>query len=389
VTSYDFELAKTRKDIAALEAISQRDQRDLEKRTRLAYCQFHQASLTENESDFETVKQTTSSIIRDFGPKEDICLLRAKLDGRFHRLEEVKRDLQLCPTLAQRHAGRSIAADIDFQEGRYEQARFGWERLIDENRTWDTLARLAHWKGKMGAVEEADCLYREAEEELTAKEMLSFSWLELQRGALALSSGRLGEAKTHYEMASRSFSGHWHADVYMAELLAAEGDFDQAIFLLKSILVRAPKPDLKQALGEMLMWAQRREEAAPWLDAAVAAFLTSVQAGAVHYYHHLARWYADLGGRPDRAVQWARRDVALRSNFSTQSVLAWALFKNGEVGEGLEWIRLALSSGVKDGGIFAAASMLFNAAGDTAQGQYYAHVASEMNPGGHDFHLHN
>ena len=389
MNSYDFELAKTRKDIAALEAICQREPRDLEKGTRLAYRRYHQASLTESEFDFEGVEQTIVAIIRDFGPREDICLLKANLDGRFHRLEQVKQDLRVCPSLARRHAGRAIAADLDFQEGRYEQARVAWEKLIEEDRTWDTLARLAHWTGKMGALEEADRLYQEAEEGLTAKELLSFAWLELQRGALALSWGRLGEAKIHYQRAARSFSGYWQTDKYMAELLAAEGDFEQAIRLLKSVVSRAPKPEFKQALGEILMLAGRKEEARPWSGAAVEAFLTSARGGAVHFYHHLADWYADLGGEPAQAVQWARRDVLLRSNFSTQSALAWALFKNGEVGEGLEWIRLALSSGVKDARIFARASILFDAAGEAAQGDYYAHVASEMNPYGRDLHVHS
>jgi tetratricopeptide (TPR) repeat protein len=389
VTSYDSELAKTREDIAALESISRRDDRDLEKRVRLAYRQFHQASLTENESDFKTVERAISGILRDFGPKEDICLLKANLDGRFHRLEEVKRDLLMCPALARRPAGRSIVADMDFQEGRYEQARIGLEALIDESRTWDTLARLAHWKGKMGDLQEADRLYKEAEDELTAKELLSFAWLELQRGALALSRGHCGEAHTHYQRASASFPGHWITDKHMAGLLAVEGDFGEAVVLLQSVVARAPKPELKQALGELLASIGRMEEARPWLDAALAAFLASVQEGAVHYYHHLADLYADLGDQPAEAVRWARKDVALRSNFSTQSALARALFKNGQVAEGLEWIRRALSSGVQNAGIFATAASLFHAAGDKTQGEHYDRAAREINPAGHILYMHD
>src|SRR5215831_9435487 len=89
MNSYDFELVKTRKDIAALEASWQREPRDLEKGTRLAYRRYHRASLTESEFDFEGVEQTIVALIRDFGPREDICLLKANLDGRFHRLEQV------------------------------------------------------------------------------------------------------------------------------------------------------------------------------------------------------------------------------------------------------------------------------------------------------------
>jgi tetratricopeptide (TPR) repeat protein len=387
--SYDSELAKTRSDVAALKSITLRDSRDVEKRVRLAYRQFHLASLTEDESDYKIVKQTIEDVIRDFGPQEDICLLKANLNGRFHCLEEAKQNLAMCPLLAHRHAGRSIMADIDFQEGRYEQAGIALRALIDENRTWDALARLAHWKGKMGDPDEADRYYEEAEDELTAKEMNSFAWLELQRGALAQSRGRYGKARTHYQRASLSFPGHWRTDEHMAGLLAAEGNFAEAEALLQSVVDCAPKPELKQALGELLVFIGRTEEARPWLDAALMAFLASVQEGAVHYYHHLAHLYAGVLRQPTKAVQWARKDVALRSNFTTQSVLAWALFQNGEVAEGLEWIRIALSSGVQDSGIFATASSLFNASGDEAQGETYARAAAAINPSGHNFHLHH
>ena len=389
MNAYEAELAKTRSDIAALTAISRRDVRDPEKRVRLAYRQFHQASLTGNESDFVAVEQSIEGVIRDFGPKEDICLLKASLDGRFHRLSDVKQDLQMCPSLARRHAGRSILADVDFQEGRYEQARIALETLIDENRTWDNLARLALWKGKMGRPDEADRLYEEAEDELTAKELRSFAWLELQRGALAMSRGRNSKAQTHYQCAAASFPGHWHTDQHVAGLLVAEGYRDEAVELLRSVVARAPKPELKQALGKLLASMGQTEEARSWLDAAVAAFLASAQQGGVHYYHHLAEVYADMEGCSAEAVEWARKDVALRSNFSTQSALALALLKNGEVDQGLVWIRRALASGVQDRGIFATASTLFHAAGDPAEGERYAHAVAEVNPRGHHFHTHS
>jgi hypothetical protein len=70
-------------------------------------------------------------------------------------------------------------------------------------------------------------------------------------------------------------------------------------------------------------------------------------------------------------------------------VLAWALFQNGELAEGLEWIRLALSSSVQDSGIFATASSLFNASGDGVQGETYARAAAAINPSGHNLRHHH
>jgi tetratricopeptide (TPR) repeat protein len=241
----------------------------------------------------------------------------------------------------------------------------------------------------MGDVAEADRLYLEAENELTAKEMRAFAWLELQRGVLAMSRGKFDLARTHYQRASASYSGHWHIDEHIAELLAAEERFDEAVALMESVVARAPKPELKQAFGELLSFLGRTDEAQPWYDAGLAVYLQSVEDGGVHYYHHLADFYADAGGQPAEAVKWARKDISLRSNFSTQSALAWALFQNGQIEEGVEYIRRALSSGVQDGGIFATAAALFAAQGDTTESQRWTNAAAQINPHGHCFHMHH
>jgi len=389
MTGYEDELAKTRRDVGALEATVRRDSRALVERVRLAYRQFHLASLTESEADYEHVEETVGALMRDFAPQEDICLLKANIDGRFHRLSEVRQALALCPRLAQRPCGRAILADVDFQEGRYQQAGRVLSELVEQDRTWDAVARLAHWTSKMGDPDEADHLYGEAEDELTAKEMRSLAWIELQRGALALSRGHCAKARVHSERASASFPGHWRTDAHMAALLAAEGRLTAAEQLLHSAVSRSEKPELKQALGELLASNGKQDESRRWLDAAATAFLNSVQEGGVHYYHHLADLYADALNEPSQAVHWARKDVGLRSNFATQSALAWALFRNTEFGEGVEWIRLALSSGVRDGGVFATASALFHAIGDPARGERYGRAADAINPNRHPFHLHH
>ena len=389
LAGYAEELARAEMDIAQLESLLERHPGDLEKRVRLAYRLFHRASLTGSMAQFETVETAILEAIHQFGPKEDLCLLKANLDFRFHRLAEVRRDLQMSPLLPGRFEGRVLLADLDFQEGRYEAARLGLERLIEENRTWDNLARLAHWKSKLGETAEADQLYAEAEDELTAKQMRSYAWLELQRGVLALTHGRYAEAWTHYRRADEAYPGHWHTDEHFAELLAAEGRFDEAAALFQKVIARAPKPELQQALGELYLFAGRPLEAPPWLDAALAAYLESVRGGGVHYFHHLADFYADARVEPAEAVRWARKDIQMRSNFSTQAALAWALYRNGQLSEALPYIRLALSSGVRDAGIFSTAATLFEAASETAESQRYAHAALQINPKHHNFHMHH
>jgi tetratricopeptide (TPR) repeat protein len=389
LSGFNEELDKARKDVAALMAMSQENPRDPEKRVRLAYRQFHLASLTASPSDMQAVEQTIAQAIADFGFKEDLCLLKANVDARHHRVTEARHILQSCPRLAQRPAARAMLADLDFQEGRYAEAATQIQGLIAENRSWDNLARLAHFKGKFGEHPTADKLYAEAEDELTAKEMRSYAWIELQRGVLAITRGRLEKAREHYERAAAAYPGHWHTDEHMAELLAAEGKFDKAVSLLKSVIDRAPKPELKHELGELLKFAGRDRESQGWFEEALAAYLQSAASGGVHYYHHLTDFYAEAMPNPAEAVRWAKKDLALRSNFSTQTAMALALHLDGQIDEGLRYIKLALSSGVIDGGIFRVASGLLNAAGDASEADRYAAAAEAFNPHGDGFHMHH
>jgi len=383
------ELAQAELDIVALIARRLSHSDDLEKRVRLAYRLFHKASLTGSMIDFDAVDAALRETLEEFGPKEDLCLLKANLDFRFHRIDETRRDLEMCPLLSGRFEGRTLLADLAFQEGRYESARLELERLVVENQTWDNLARLAHWKGVFGDVAEADQLYQEAEDLLTAKQMRSYSWLEIQRGALAFTHGRYDVAWTRYERAADAYPGHWYTDEHFAELLAAEGRFDEAIELLRLVIARTHKPELQQALGELYVFSGRPKEAEPWFAAALQAYLESVECGGVHYYHHLADFYASAREDPPEAVRWARKDLELRSNYSTQAAMAWALYRNGQPTEAIHYIRLALSSGVKDARIFSMAATLFDAAGETAEAQDYAQAAILNNSKHQNFHLHH
>lgn len=389
LAGYKEELAGAETDIAKLESRLQRHGSDLETSVRLAYRLFHRASLTGSMAHFGAVEAAIGETIHEFGPKEDLCLLKANLDFRFHRLAEVRHDLQMSPLLSGRFEGRVLLADLDYQEGRYEAARLGFEQLIQENCTWDNLARLAHWKSKLGDIAEADQLYEGAEDDLTAKQMRSYSWLELQRGVLALTHGHYADAWKHYRRADEAYPGHWHTDEHFAELLAAEGRFEESSQLFQKVIARAPKPELQQALGELYLFTGRFEEAQPWFDRALATYLESVRLGGVHCFHHLADFYADARQEPAEAVRWARKDIEMRSNFSTQAAMAWALYRNGELSAALPYIRLALSSGVQDAGIFSTAATLFEAAGETAESQSYAQAALRINSKHRNFHMHH
>ena len=86
----------------------------------------------------------------------------------------------------------------------------------------------------MGGDAAADRLYAEAEDELTAKEMRQYAWIEVQRGFLRFTHGRYAEARGIIERADQAYPDYWLVDDHTAELLGAEGRYAEAAALYRA-----------------------------------------------------------------------------------------------------------------------------------------------------------
>ena len=387
-TDFARELERTEKDITDLRTSLSAIPQDVEKGTRLAYRLYHRACLTGILSDFGAAAAAVDDVAKRAGHQEDLCLLKANLYFKFHRLPDVKLALHQAPALLRRPEGKVLQADIDFQEGRYQEARAAYEQAIDEDRTWDNLARLAHFQFKMGQVAEADDLYVQAEDELTAKEMRSYAWVELQRGLLQLSRGRYEDALAHYRRAESGYSGYWLIDEHVAELLGAQGKYAEAAALYEHVVARVPKPELQQALGELYQLMEEPDKADKWHSQALETYLRSVDEGGVHYWHHLVDFFADVREDGAAAVAWARKDLTLRDNFATQAALAWALWRHDQFTEAAAFMDRSLASGVVDARLFQSAGTIYLSAGQVDKGERLLRQAREINPHLDRFHVH-
>src|SRR5258708_1715298 len=228
MTDYRTELERIETTIAGLQADALVPPTDTDKATRYVSSLYQRAVLTGNLDALEATEAVIDAAIRQVRFPGDLCFLKAKLAFQLHRLADVRRNLDAIPSLLTSAEGRALRADLDFQAGRYQEARTGYESVLADNRAWDNLARLAHFEAKLGDAMLADRLYWQAEDELTAKEMRSFAWVELQRGLLDLAHGRHDDAAAHYRRADQAYSGYWLVAEHMAELLAARGELAEA-----------------------------------------------------------------------------------------------------------------------------------------------------------------
>ena len=378
----DEEIAKTKGALCSTPA-------DPERITRHIYRLYQKASLSGDPAGLTAVERAIDAAIALLANPGDLYLLKAHVAFKLHKLAEVDAALLAVPSVYDTDEGRLIRADLDFQHGRYQAAEDGYVEVLEREQSWGAVARLAHLRGKMGDATGADRLYEEAEDQLTAKEMRAYAWLEVQRGFLNFARGQDGEAQLHYRRADTAYPGYWLVDEHVAELLGAGARYDEAVAMYQSIASNGQRPELEQAIGELCDLAGQSGPAAYWKERALTAYLQSAQRGEVHYYHHLVDYYTDVAENGAEAVKWAYKDLQLRENFATQAALAWALYCDRRLSDAVHWVDRALASGVVDAMLDFRASEIYSAAGNEVEGRNLRERALKLNPAVGRFHLHH
>src|SRR5882724_8317550 len=177
---YAAELQRIEQDIAGIggaDALAQPV--DPQRVTQYIYHLYQRASIAGDLAGLCAAERTIERALPWLAQPGDLYLLKANIAFKLHRLADVEAALSAAPSADRCNEGRLIRADLDFQHGRYRAAEKGYLEALSAERSWSALARLAYLRGKMGEVGGADRLYREAADELTAKEMRSYAWLEV------------------------------------------------------------------------------------------------------------------------------------------------------------------------------------------------------------------
>src|SRR5947207_1959249 len=151
-TDFEVELERIDHGISDLEGNALSLPINSERATKFVYLLYQHASLTGDLAELAVAETALATAIQEIGPAGDLYFLKANLDFKLHRLAAVRRDLEMGRDLANSLQGRALLADLDFQEGKYQAARQGYEAVINDELTWDNLARLAYLKFKMGDV---------------------------------------------------------------------------------------------------------------------------------------------------------------------------------------------------------------------------------------------
>lgn len=385
VTDYETELAGVETHIAELTKQSQADSVPEGTARSLIAELYRKSSLTALPLDIRAVGLALDRT----GSAAGLNLQRAMIDLKLHNLPAARVIAASFGAGVEDSFVFSLKGDVAAQESRYADARQWYARALDRNITWDLLAKVADLDAQTGRWEEAARGYEAAADEISAREMRGYAWVELQHGLLDLQGGRVAEALKHYQKAEQAYSGYWLTADHLAEALACQGDFPAAIAQYARLLERVPRPELFHALGDLYMFTGKPALAREPYQKALQGYLDSVNRGEMLYYHHLAVYYSDSWPDSGEALIWARRDRELRPCAATHEALAWALHLHHEPAAAAVELDAALATGARSPHLWCRAAIVLHAAGRNAESERFHNELLRMNPGYEtSFHVH-
>lgn len=298
----------------------------------------------------------------------DGVVLRARVMLAYHRFPEALEIARHARTLRGESPDAFIAiSDAQVELGDYAGAVESAQRAIDLRPDTGSYSRASYLRALHGDLEGAAAAMRDAVKASNPTDEEGVAWCRVQLANQLLGLGRLPEAEREVDEALRTLPAFYLALSAKARMRAAAGDLKGASDLYQQALDRVPLPDVALALGDAFEQLGRKEEAERRYR--LVEFVEKSMSGgnsvpATTYSPLLARFWADHRDRLDEALAIARRERTVRSDIYTCDLLAWCLFKKGQLPESKTAIDEALRLGTRDARIYYHAAMIYRATDD-------------------------
>jgi tetratricopeptide (TPR) repeat protein len=283
--------------------------------------------------------------------------------------------------LAPYHASAyGVIGDAQVELGRYHEAIETVQAMVDLRPDLSSYSRVSYLRELMGDREGALVAMEQA---ATAGSgyMENVAWVRVQIGNLLFDGGDPAGAASEYDAALAALPGYAPGLAGQARVAGASDDLDRAAELYAEAVRTIPLPEYVVGYGDVLTAAGRRDEASTQY-ALVAAIQQLYAANGVDTDLEIALYTADHGSSEDlpEAVQKARAQVDVRPSIVAWDVLAWTLYRSGDLDGAAEASKEALRLGTRNALMQFHAGMIAAARGETAQAINFLESALDLNP---------
>ncbi|MBP9206826.1 MAG: hypothetical protein KBG28_22835 [Kofleriaceae bacterium] len=343
-----------------------RDWGHLEEVARL---ELARAKATHQLVDYQQVTRTLTAAFALAGEGSGPLLVRAQLHLDLHRLDAASADLDRLEAAVlsrpgERAQAAALRADVAFHRGEYTPALAGFRAGHAADPHPGSAFRLALYAWKTGALDEAVGWIDQAQRLVGADDDRTWAWLEVQRGQLAAERGQYDAALAAFRAADARFDGWWYVDAQLAGALARTGALEEAITRYQRVVERTGDAEAMDALAGLLaaidparaaaLGARASETYATWMAALPEASVGHA------FLHEL------VAGDPARALELARRNLALRPGGEAQLWHAQALLRAGQCAAARTQIDATLATPFRSAAVHATAALAHGGCGDPA-----------------------
>ena len=310
----------------------------------------------------------------------DALKLQAKLLLTYHKFDEALKVARRAQEVNPRdHDVYGALTDALVELGRYPEAVEAAQTMVDLRPETSSYARVSHLRllhgDTPGAIEAMRMAARAAS---VPHDQEGAAWCYVQLGDQLMTAGKLKEAEREYDRALFIFPDYHIALAAKARARIAADDMETAINLYTKAQERVPLPDRAIALGDLYKSLGRNEEAARQYK--LVEFIEGAGAVEQTYSLQIALFWANHDQNLDKALEIARRERAARADIYTSDVLAWCLYKKGEIGDAKAAIDEALRLGTRDARIHYHAGMIYKALDDRSSARKHLKLALEIDP---------
>ncbi len=310
----------------------------------------------------------------------DAIKLQAVLLLTYHQfseaLEVVRHAKQIRPRDPEVYGAMT---DALVELGDYEGAIAAVQTMVELRPNASAYARVSYLRALHGNTAGAIEAMNVAAKAANPWDREGVAWYRLQLGNELMNAGSLLEGEREVDKALHAFPDYHLALAAKARARLSAGDTQSAVEFYQRAQSRVPLPDTAIALGNLythlgyLDQAKRQYDLVEFIERAGTAITNT-------YSLQLALFWADHNTKLDRALAIALRERLTRSDIYTFDVLAWCLFKQGEMQSAKAAIDKALRLSTRDARIYYHAGMIYDALSDRQRAMKYLKLALQINP---------
>jgi tetratricopeptide (TPR) repeat protein len=299
------------------------------------------ARLTVSFDDLQAAMQALAKAKTQVGPRDGPLLTDAVANFTVHRLAPIIPDLDELAKFAvpaepaDRAEAAALRGDVDFYSGRYDAA-------LDHYRAASGIIdgpgaefRLALYALKTGDPDAARAHFERSARINGGRTRQFMGNVWLQIGVVELSRGKWAEAEAAFTKADQVFPGYWLIEAHRAQMAALRGQTAEAARAYEAILKQGEQPDVIDALAILYRSMGNRAASVSWAAKSKAIWTKRLGQLPEAAYAHALEHELVLGD-PAKALDLARKNMAVRPYGDSSTMLAWTLMANNRAAEAVQ-----------------------------------------------------